>query len=128
MCYVILCYFGPDTRMITKAFRNTNMKIVYRTNNTIKKHLRIKSRTTDKYNLCGVYQMNCRDCELKYIGQTGRAFRTRYKEHIREIKTNGQNDNSHHRLSYSAVFKGVYQFKNVLKVIQFMSKILITIS
>jgi hypothetical protein len=34
--------------------------------------------------------MNYRGCELKYIGQTGCAFRTRYKEHIREIKTNGQ--------------------------------------
>jgi hypothetical protein len=34
--------------------------------------------------------MACKDCELKYIGQTGRTFRTRYKEHIREIKTNGQ--------------------------------------
>jgi hypothetical protein len=32
----------------------------------------------------------CKDCELKYIGQTERTFRTRYKEHIREIKTNGQ--------------------------------------
>jgi Zn-dependent metalloprotease len=76
--------------MITKAFWNTNMKIVFRTNNTIKQHLKIKQRTTDKYNLCGVYQMNSGDCELKYIDQTGFTFRTRYKEHIREIKTNEQ--------------------------------------
>jgi hypothetical protein len=69
------------------------MKIAFRTNNIIKQHLRIKQRTTDKYNLCGVYQLNCGDCELKYIGQTGRTFHTKYKEHIREIKTNGQKSN-----------------------------------
>jgi hypothetical protein len=34
--------------------------------------------------------MICGDCELKYIGQSGPTFRTRYKEHIREIKTYGQ--------------------------------------
>jgi hypothetical protein len=34
--------------------------------------------------------MNCGDCELKYVGQTGRTFRRRHKEYIREIKTNGQ--------------------------------------
>ena len=34
--------------------------------------------------------MTCKDCDLKYVGQTGHNFRTRYKEHIREIKTNGQ--------------------------------------
>ncbi|PNF35966.1 hypothetical protein B7P43_G03548 [Cryptotermes secundus] len=54
------------------------------------KFLRTKHETTDKYNLCGVYQMTCKDCDLKYVGQTGRNFRKRYKEHIREIKTNGQ--------------------------------------
>jgi hypothetical protein len=35
--------------------------------------------------------MNCKDCELKYIGQTGRDFRTRYKEHIQAIRTNNPN-------------------------------------
>jgi hypothetical protein len=45
---------------------------------------------TGIYSLSGVYQMACKDCPLKYIGQTGWTFRTRYNEHIREIKTNGQ--------------------------------------
>jgi hypothetical protein len=66
------------------------MKIAFRTNNTIMQHLRIKQRTTDKYNLFGVYKMNFGNCELKYVGQTGRTFCTRHKEHITEIKTKGQ--------------------------------------
>jgi hypothetical protein len=28
------------------------------------------------------------DCPRKYVGQTGRNFKTRYKEHIRDIRNN----------------------------------------
>jgi hypothetical protein len=83
-------YAGPSIRTITKLFRNTNMKVAFGTNNTIKQHINAKEKTTDKYDLCGVYQMSCKDCNLKYVGQTGCMFQIRYKEHIREIKTNGQ--------------------------------------
>jgi hypothetical protein len=31
------------------------------------------------------------DCPIKYVGQTGRTFNTRYKEHIHDIRSN----NSH---------------------------------
>jgi hypothetical protein len=88
--WITFTYFGPCMRMISKIFRNTNMKVAFRTNNTLRQHLKIKEKMTDKYNQSGVYQMACQDCELKYIGQTGRTFRTRYKEHIRDIKINRQ--------------------------------------
>jgi hypothetical protein len=35
--------------------------------------------------------MKCLDCPLKYVGQTGRTFNTRYKEHIHDIKSNNSN-------------------------------------
>jgi hypothetical protein len=35
--------------------------------------------------------MKCMDCPLKYVGQTGRTFNTRYKEHIYDITTNNSN-------------------------------------
>jgi hypothetical protein len=38
-----------------------------------------------------VYQLQCADCPRRYVGQTGRTFKTRFKEHIRDIKNNGQN-------------------------------------
>ncbi|PNF43062.1 hypothetical protein B7P43_G02713 [Cryptotermes secundus] len=44
----------------------------------------------DKYNLSGVYQIQCANCPLKYVGQTGRTFKVRFREHIRDIKSNGQ--------------------------------------
>jgi hypothetical protein len=32
--------------------------------------------------------MKCLKCPLKYIGQTGRTFNLRYKEHIQAIRSN----------------------------------------
>jgi hypothetical protein len=51
--------------------------VAFKTNNTIKHHVKVKDRTTDVHNLSGVYQM-------------GRTFRARYNKHIREIQTNGK--------------------------------------
>jgi hypothetical protein len=31
------------------------------------------------------------DCPLKYVGQTGRTFNTRYTEHIHNIRSNNSN-------------------------------------
>jgi hypothetical protein len=53
-------YHGNDTRTITKLFKNTNIKIAYRTTNTIKNHLKAKIPLTDIYNKSGVYQLKCR--------------------------------------------------------------------
>jgi hypothetical protein len=40
------------------------------------------------------------DFLLKYIGQTGRIFHTRYKEHIQSIRNNNNNSGySNHILS-----------------------------
>jgi hypothetical protein len=64
--------------------------ISFRTKNNIKHHLRIKRSTTEYYNLSGVYELQCTECPHKYIRKTGRKFKTRYKEHIRDIKNNGQ--------------------------------------
>jgi hypothetical protein len=84
------CY-GPDTWTITKLFRNTNLKIAYKTTNTIKHHLKPKTPATDIYNKNGVYQLKCNECPMKYLGQTGRTFRARFKEHIQDIKNNKSN-------------------------------------
>ena len=35
---------------------------------------------------CGVYQLTCPDCNMKYIGQTGRPFHVRFQEHFRDYK------------------------------------------
>jgi hypothetical protein len=45
----------------------------------------------DIYGRNGVYLMKCINYPLKYVGQTGRTFYTRYKEHIQAIRNNNIN-------------------------------------
>jgi hypothetical protein len=86
--WAVFTYVGKETRTIIRLFRNTNIHIAYKTRSTIQKHLRIKNTNPDKYSQSGVYEMKCNSSPLKYIGQTGRNFRTRFKEHIHAIRTN----------------------------------------
>jgi hypothetical protein len=83
-------YSGKEIRSITKLFKNTNIRIAYKTNNTLCKHLQPNDPdlNTDKYSHSGIYEIKFNTCQLKYIGQTGRNFKTRYKEHIHAIRTN----------------------------------------
>jgi predicted transcriptional regulator len=53
--------------------------------------LKPRGEPRDIYNQSGVYQLQCSECPLKYIGQTGRTFNVRYREHINAIRTNRQN-------------------------------------
>jgi hypothetical protein len=79
-------YHGNDIRTITKLFRNTNIKVAYKTTNIIKNQLKPKTPQNDIYNQSGIYQLSCNDCPLKYIGQPGQTFRTRYKEQCNKSK------------------------------------------
>jgi hypothetical protein len=91
--------------------------VAFRTNNTLKRHVTAKEKTTDVYNLCGIYQMTCKDCPLKYVGQTGRNFRTRYKEHIREIKMNSHKSKfAQHILDTSHNYVTIEETMNILHI------------
>ena len=89
--WVTFTYLGPQTKLNTKLFRNTNINLAYKTNSTIEK-LTAQNKTnnttftSDKFNKSGIDQLNCLDCNMKYIGQTGRSFHTRYREHFRDFK------------------------------------------
>jgi len=40
----------------------------------------------NKYNKCGIYQLTCPSCNTKNTGHTGRPFKTRFQEHLRDFK------------------------------------------
>jgi hypothetical protein len=75
---------------ITKLFKDTQRKIALKTQNTIQNLVKQHPRT-DKYNKSCIYQMKCLDCPRNYIGQTGRAFHTRYKEYKQAFRNNNSN-------------------------------------
>ena len=82
-------HYTPKIRTITNLFRDTDIKIAYKTTNTIQQ--RTKTRQPDTTNdlyKSGVYKMTCKTCNMAYIGQTSRNLTTRCREHIRYIQTN----------------------------------------
>jgi hypothetical protein len=74
----------------TKLFGNTQLRVASHTESTINNILKHHTQT-DKYNNSSIYQMKFLDCPLKYIGQTGRTFSVRYKEHIYAVRSNISN-------------------------------------
>jgi len=81
-------YIGKETKFITKLFKSTNVKIAFTTNNTIEKYLAVRQETPRANTISGVYQLTCPECKMKYTGQTGRPFRVRIQEHVRDFKCN----------------------------------------
>jgi hypothetical protein len=58
-------------------------------------------KKVDKYDTYGIYKLNCRSCDCSYIGQTGRSFKTRFKEHVSDTKNNRcKTGYSQHILNY----------------------------
>jgi hypothetical protein len=86
--------FGTRNKSNQKIFKNTNIVIAYRARNNMKHHLGVKKNITDRFHLSGVYLLHCGQCLGRYIGQTGWTFKTRFIEHIRDIKNNGQHSKS----------------------------------
>ena len=79
-------FVGKINRDIKKNFRDTNIKPAYYNNNTLSKLINNKIYTKNALDKSGVYEIQCDNCEYKYIGQTGRSFLIRFNEHMRYWK------------------------------------------
>jgi hypothetical protein len=67
-------------------------------------------QTTGTYNQNGVYQLKCNGTLLKYVGQTGRTFKARYKEHIHAIRANRHNSKfAQHILATGHMYSSIDQ-------------------
>ena len=83
--WITFTYFSRIIRRITNLFKHSNLKIAYRTTNTIQQQL--TEKPTNK-NPSGIYKLKCNTCDNVYVGQSGRSVNVRHKEHIRYIRTN----------------------------------------
>jgi hypothetical protein len=79
----------PHIRKITNLFKNTDIKIAFKTNNTLRQLTKPSAHTPTPPQECsGIYGLTCNTCQMTYVGQTSRNLTTRYKEHIRYIRSN----------------------------------------
>jgi hypothetical protein len=79
---------GKETTYITNKFRQTDLRIAYRTNNTIHNHLIHRIHHPDKFSSSGIYKLTRPDCRKAYVGQTGSNFAVKYNESKHAFRTN----------------------------------------
>jgi len=71
---VTFTYTCKETLYITKAFKHTDLKIAFRTNNTTENLLKQTIPLSNKFTSSGVYKLTCPGCHKAYVDQTGRRF------------------------------------------------------
>lgn len=63
--------------------------------------------------------MECKTCNKKYIGQTDRAFQTRFQEHFRDFKYgNGNSKYAQHLIENKYAISPMDEIMNILHIIK----------
>ena len=84
-------YHDNMSNQFAKILNNNtnNVKIAFKTNNNLIKHINNRTKNFTKsspsFENAGIYTLKC-SCNKFYICKTNRNFKTRYKEHISEIR------------------------------------------
>jgi len=102
----------PYVKNISEKFRRISKKhdptLAFSTYNSLSKFIKTGKNQLNQSSCCDVvYQINCRDCEAGYVGQTKRLLQTRIKKHFKNIKKSLGLPSviSDHRLEYNHQFK-----------------------
>jgi hypothetical protein len=113
-------YTGKETSYITNIFRQTDLQIVFRTNNTIGYLLTNNKPPPDRFSLSGIYKLTCPECKKAYVGQTGRSFSIRYNEHKQAFQNNSHLPNFAKHLNDEAHPFG--SIHNIMQVLHYHKK------
>jgi hypothetical protein len=71
----------------------------------------------NKFDQSEIYKLKCSSCPKTYIGQTGRSFKTRYKEHIQDIRNNRTKTGfSQHILNTGHQYNNMENCMNIIKI------------
>ena len=98
---VVIPYVKIFSRVIKKHGRTVSM----RPHNALRKALVHPKDKVEKENTCCVvYEIPCHNCEVKYVGETGRKFITRLKEHQTDIRNVPQVYTRSERKSFETCF------------------------
>ena len=83
-------YTSPQIRKLTNLFKHTNVKIAFKSNNTISQLTKPANKTPppNPKDRSRIYSLTCNTCQQSYVGQTSRSLRLRFQEHTRYIKHN----------------------------------------
>lgn len=84
--YNTLSFFGPISNKIYNVIKKCNKNVTFKPYIKMSNLLYNAKSKTNKLQKSGVYKLSCNDCNGVYIGQTGRNFSIRFKEHLNAFK------------------------------------------
>ena len=73
-------------------------------------------KAQNKFDLPGVYKLNCSNCNKFYIGQTGRSFKNRYIEHTKALHSTTESTFVNHHIEANHTYKNIDNNMNTLHV------------
>ena len=86
--YITLSYIKGITEQLTRTVRQHDITVTSKPLQTLQQHFPSpKNRVEPCKQTNVVFKIPCGERNWSYIGETGRAFETRKKEHMRNVKT-----------------------------------------
>ncbi|XP_044767118.1 uncharacterized protein LOC123323009 [Coccinella septempunctata] len=83
--YMRLSYIGPLSTRLGNVFHNHDIRVAYKSPNTLYNLLVHNKDSVPLLQRSGVYKLTCGDpnCNVVYIGRTSRTLQQRISEHLR---------------------------------------------
>jgi hypothetical protein len=85
--FAVIPFCNPVSYKVEKILRKYDVNVCYSNRGKLKNILNCGKRMLNENESAGVYEICCRKCSKKYIGQTKRRSETRDKEHSAAIKS-----------------------------------------
>lgn len=119
--FVKFTYINKQTNQIVQLLRNKfKFNIAFSTKNNIRNQLGNHNlNLTDKYENSGIYKLICGvdSCAKGYVGQTGRSFNTRFKEHRLSVKYGRASAFGMHAFDSDHPFTKIEDTMQIMKII-----------
>ena len=107
--FQVLTYFGEPSLDIANQLKRLDLNVCFRTNNSLGKLIKNNKSKTPDDKKSGVYKLECGTCDKVYIGQTGRTFRERIREHFRSYFNQDDGSNyANHLIDFNHRFNNKY--------------------
>ena len=124
--FACLPYISGLTEPLTRLLRKNEIRVVNKPFKTLQQEFPSpKFRQPSHLQSNVVYKIPCKDCPWNYIGETGRCFQTRKKEHQRNLKNYAKGSNvanhawqNNHSIDFDnacVIDKGNYRVRKTLE-------------
>ena len=92
--YAVLPYINGISQPLTRLLQKHDVRVVSKPFKTLQQEFPSpKSRPPIELQPNVVYKISCADCTWSYVGETGRCFETRKKEHMRNVESYARGSN-----------------------------------